>query len=330
MALEKVDLDMQNAQDKPLVAVWMLAYNHAEYIQQAVEGVMTQKTNFNVRLFLSEDCSPDSTREICINLANKYGDRIDLYLPEENVGVVGEDNLAIRTYKRCFESGADYVALCEGDDYWTDENKLQKQIDFLESNPEYALSCHNAQILHQNNGEKELFNKKNIERIDIELLLNEWVIPTASVVFRNNKATLPEFFYASTHGDLTLYLMLIQKGKFKYFNFPGCVYRKHDQGIMNSFKGIDFNNKQIDYFKRLDEYLNFMYQSIIRFKISKLMLSNSYWYLTINDKKAASKEVVKAIRAHYSAITKGAYYLLACLLPLRFNTLLKLFGRGSE
>jgi glycosyltransferase involved in cell wall biosynthesis len=124
----------------------MITYNHEKYISQAIESVLMQKTNFSLELVIGEDCSADTTRKICIDYKNKYPDFIKLSLPDKNLGMVSN---FIYTLLTCTGK---YIALCEGDDCWTDPYKLQKQVDFLDKNPEYSL-VHSDIVLIDTNGE---------------------------------------------------------------------------------------------------------------------------------------------------------------------------------
>src|SRR5271157_958173 len=130
----------------PLVAVFMVTYNHEQFIAQAIESVMMQKTNFPYKLFIGEDCSTDGTADICRNLKSKYKDRIELHINQKNLGASPNSNQLLEV---CYRSGAKYVALLEGDDYWTDKQKLQIQVAFLEANPEYGSCCHRYKVLDQ-------------------------------------------------------------------------------------------------------------------------------------------------------------------------------------
>ncbi|MDF1549683.1 MAG: glycosyltransferase, partial [Bacteroidales bacterium] len=126
------------------LSVCMITYNHEKYIGQAIEGVLMQKTNFDIELLIGEDFSNDNTRNICMGYKNKYPDKIKLLLREKNIGMMRNFIQTLNTCK------GKYIALCDGDDYWTDPLKLQKQVDFLEANPEYALCYHRVNILTHN------------------------------------------------------------------------------------------------------------------------------------------------------------------------------------
>ena len=126
---------------KMKVSVCIITYNHARFIGQALESALMQKTNFDYEIVIGEDCSTDNTGLICKKYAEMYPDKIRLLQNDKNLGV-------IENFKRTlYACKGEYVALLEGDDYWTDELKLQKQVDFLESNRDYAIVFHNAEIL---------------------------------------------------------------------------------------------------------------------------------------------------------------------------------------
>ncbi|MFC1793548.1 glycosyltransferase [Planctomycetota bacterium] len=117
----------------PLVSAAMITYNHAPYIADAIEGILQQETNFPFELVIGEDCSTDGTREIVLNYQKKYPDIIKIITSDKNVGSCKN---TVRTERAC---RGKYIAYCEGDDYWHHPLKLQKQIDFLETHPDYGL-----------------------------------------------------------------------------------------------------------------------------------------------------------------------------------------------
>ncbi|WP_243349656.1 glycosyltransferase [Parabacteroides sp. FAFU027] len=212
--------------DKPIVSVCMITYNHEKYITQAIESIVSQKCNFPIELIIGEDCSTDDTRRICIEYQDKYPQIIRLLLPDSNLGVMGNFTETI------MESKGKYIALCEGDDYWTDELKLQKQIDFLEANQIYVISYHNSMILKgdQFYG-KVLTETGNLSPDDIFL---GKIIPTQTVVFRNLKKELPESFKRVFNGDTYLFCWLANqtnKGAYFHSDIKDSVYRHHDGGV---------------------------------------------------------------------------------------------------
>ena len=125
------------------VSVHMITYNHERFIAQAIEGVLMQQTDFAVELVIGEDCSTDGTRAIVRRYGERYPERIRLLLQERNLGARAN---ALATLNAC---RGQYIALCEGDDYWTDPTKLQKQVDFLESHPECSLCFHRVLVVYE-------------------------------------------------------------------------------------------------------------------------------------------------------------------------------------
>ncbi len=254
MDLEKLDLDMQSGNKAPLLSIWMVTYNQELYIEEAIESVMMQKTNFNYKLYIGEDLSNDKTREICIKLKEKYSSKIELFLNEINVG--GTQN-ALRIYKHCFNSGTKYVALLEGDDYWTDPYKLQKQVDFLEANPDYVLSFHKIKILKPNGELVDDFITKVPENYETQETLARLgnYIHTPSVVFRNVIKEFPPEFSLSPIGDYFLYMLLSEYGKLKYFDEEMAVYR-YGVGIHSTHTQIKMAKANFKLFTLLLSYFN--------------------------------------------------------------------------
>ncbi len=225
--------------NNPLVSVCMITYNHEDYIEQALEGILMQKANFSFELVIGEDGSKDSTLRICKEYEEKYNNIIRLLPTERNLGMLPN---FLRTIKACTGK---YIALCEGDDYWIDPLKLQKQVDFLEANPEYSMCFHNAVVHYEDIDEKEhLFAQiENRDYTGIEIY-RSWIIPTASVVFVqkviesnlyiNYNKIIAHSKYLSV-GDLPLFVSASFLGKIRAIPENMSVYRKHIGGIINSF-----------------------------------------------------------------------------------------------
>ena len=211
---------------KPLVSVIMITYGHEKYIEEAIRGVFLQKTNFPLELIISNDNSPDSTDEIVKNIIKYAPENISVnYIHHpENIGMHHNFTSALRTAQ------GKYIAVCEGDDYCTDENKLKKQIDFLEKNEDFTLTFHNVFI---RNGEtlradldyEKRLSSKNVYTIN-DLSKGNF-IHTLSVVFRNMEIEFPEWYYTSFLGDYPIWLWLSKKGKIKYFPEKMGVYREN-------------------------------------------------------------------------------------------------------
>jgi glycosyltransferase involved in cell wall biosynthesis len=252
MILVKKDLDML-LNNIPFVAIYMITYNHEAFIAKAIESVMMQKTSFDFKLYIGEDNSTDNTAEVCKFLKEKYPQKIELFLNEKNLGA----NLnAKQIFAASFSSGAEYIALLEGDDYWTDPLKLQKQVDFLEANPDYVLCFHQVSILNTNGEIVDDFITKvpeNYETIETLARLGNY-IHTPSVVFRNIIKEFPFEFSQSPIGDYFLYLMIAEHGKLKYLEEKMAVYR-HGVGVFSSESDLNIVKSSCKLFTCLLSYL---------------------------------------------------------------------------
>ena len=233
---------------KPSVAIFMITYNHENYIRQAVKGVVAQKTNFPYKIFIGEDCSTDNTRDVCVELQQEYPEKITLLLHEKNIGIM--QNAAL-IYNKCIEYGK-YTAICEGDDYWIDENKLQKQVDFLEQNPDFNICCHRAMYLNEKN--RVLKTPKALKQsvFTQEDVANHNFLQTLTEVFRNSAwKGLSEGYFNSISGDYFVNMMLSENGKIKYLPDVMAVYRQHQFGSWHSLgaiKGIENTLAVLNYY----------------------------------------------------------------------------------
>lgn len=218
------------------VSVLMITYNHEPFIAQAIDGVLMQKTTFQIELVIGEDCSTDRTREICIAYQAKYPNIIKLKLPERNLGMMPN---FIQTLNYCTGK---YIALCEGDDYWTDPYKLQKQVNFLEKNSDVMLCFTNSFVLNDSNKQTKKWPIILENRVyDPQEIMFDLVVPTCSAVFRKPDFSIlkkrlrnPNYIF----GDIILWLTLADYGKIFCINEPMVVYRKNDGSAAFSL-GID-------------------------------------------------------------------------------------------
>lgn len=214
-----------------MVSVCMITYGHENYIAEAIEGVLMQKCNFHIELIIADDCSPDNTATV-VNRIIKNDTRAHIIRYTRHAQNKGMINNFIWALEQC---KGKYIALCEGDDYWTDPLKLQKQVDFLEGNENFTLCAHETEIVFEDVPVKEKFYKKpntgNFE-FAFEDEFDNHFIPTASVLFRSEFVkTLPECFKNCISGDIALFLYLLSKGSGYYFESRMAVKRRNPGGI---------------------------------------------------------------------------------------------------
>ncbi len=210
-----------------MVSVNMLAYNHGKYIGQAIDSILMQKTNFDYEIIIGEDCSKDETRKIVLDYQEKYPDKIRLLLHKSNVGMM--QNFT-DTIKMCIGK---YIALLEGDDFWSDPYKLQMQVEFLEKHDEFGLVHTDADVLFEKTG--NIIKRYNFakewyipEGYIFDELLPRMFIKTLTVMFRSalTKKYLEEVDSIHwTIGDHPLFIYISKFSKVKYFNYSTGVYR---------------------------------------------------------------------------------------------------------
>ena len=257
------------------VDVLMMAYNHEQFIAQAIESILAQKTNFSFRLIIGEDYSPDGTRRICQEYAAKYPSQILLIDRDKNVGPYVN---FVEIYHSCT---APYIAMCEGDDYWTDTGKLQKQIDFLDMNPTYGICFHKS--IERNEKDEEVITNEGLkETLDIEDLVSKgWFMRTASYVYRNGLFDeFPDWFFKVKATDYALHILLAKGGaKIKFLDEVMSVYRIHQGGIsanMHSNKEKSLNER-IQLKLYIDEHLEYKYHELIESQIYQYRESLFYF-----------------------------------------------------
>lgn len=202
----------------------MITYGHEKFIAEAINGVLIQECDFEVELIIANDCSPDQTHEVIQKIIDNHPKSfwIKYIKHDENIGMMPNFVFAIQQCK------GEYIALCEGDDYWTDPLKLQKQVDFLKANPDYVLSFHKIDVLKPNGEIVDDFITivpENHETIETLARLGNY-IHTPSVLFRNVIKEFPFEFEQSPIGDYFLYMMLAEHGKLKYLKDKMAVYRE--------------------------------------------------------------------------------------------------------
>jgi RimJ/RimL family protein N-acetyltransferase/glycosyltransferase involved in cell wall biosynthesis len=215
----RMELDLERS-SKPIVSVFVMVYNHEKYLYDAIEGILFQKCNFDFEIVVGEDFSNDNSRNILIQYQEKYPGKFKLLLHNKNIGAVQNQELVL---KNC---NGKYISFCEGDDFWTDSYKLQKQIDFLESNEDFILCYHNTKILNNGFLEDDYFIHKKIPQISYyhDLLCFGNYIQTSSVVFVNNINLLP-FEKLSNLNDYILWFWISKFGKIYRFDEYMSVYR---------------------------------------------------------------------------------------------------------
>lgn len=206
----------------------MTTYNQQALVAQAIEGVLLQKTDFPIELHIGDDASTDDTGRICEEYAENYPSVIRYHRRSQNLGMM--ENL-IATLAEC---EGDYIAICEGDDYWIDESKLQIQYNLLESDPRLSFSAHNHYILKKGKlaeAYKEL--PDGVWVMDANDYMRNPHFQTASYFFRRQAVpeSFPEWYHDVLAGDHFLVLLIAERGNIGFINKRMSVFRTYDSSV---------------------------------------------------------------------------------------------------
>lgn len=220
--------------DHPLVSIVCNTYNHGRYIESAIKGFLIQETDFPFEILIYDDASTDETASVIKKYENEYPALIKPLYQKENQYSLGKDVFEMNLER----SKGKYIAVCEGDDYWTDCHKLQKQVCFLEEHLNYTMCFHASFIEKENEALKSNIACESIETRDYsaEEIFAKWTVPTASVVFRKDVLFMPlkrksDFI----NGDIVLFLRCCECGKIFGFCDKMSVYRLNSQSVTQNW-----------------------------------------------------------------------------------------------
>ena len=268
------------------VAVWCITYNQKDFIKDALNGFVMQKTNFPFVVIVHDDKSTDGTTDIILEYAQKYPEIIIPVIETENQWSKGGLKHIVNIMNSHYRIGK-YIAFCEGDDYWTSPNKLQTQIDFLESHPEYSMCFHSAKKKYECNSIAWI-NCEHIEDKDYDAtdLFVNWTVPTASVVCRKEAME----FYANIKGaeriqnyDIFIILSCAMTGKIRGISKQMSVYRIQGEGLTYNQKALikcKMNNPE--HFMCLKENFPIVNSKPVDETISKTLFERAMIQVNIN------------------------------------------------
>jgi glycosyltransferase involved in cell wall biosynthesis len=269
----------------PKVSVLMITYNHEPFIRQALDSVLMQKTSFPVELVVGEDCSTDRTRDIVSEYQRKHPQIVRALLPERNQGQI--PNVAA-TLAAC---RGDYIAILEGDDYWTAPDKLQCQTDFLDAHPECAISFHKALMIFEDNTQAPRECPEDAPEVStLEDLLecqHGNLIPTCSAVWRRGLfERIPDWVEEVGFSDWPIHVMNARRGKIGFLNRCMAIYRVHPGGVWSSQDGRSVTDRWVKALEYMNRELNYEYDSLCRSSIFRRLYGYSVESLARRDADA--------------------------------------------
>ena len=313
------------------VTVVCISYNQEEYIAEALESFVNQKTTFLYQIFVGDDCSSDRTPEIIIRYSKRYPGIVVPFLREKNLGPQ-RNSLSM-----CFLAKSPYIAVCDGDDYWIDPLKLQKQYEYMESNPDINFSYGKTEIMPTPNwsgygyyipddqGRYILPDcLPNYKRKEPPLsafdFMNEFMVGhTSSFFFRWNYALdIPDWYYEGVYGDMPLRLMQMGSGKAGYIDDVVSAYRVNETGVFSSYEF----REELFYHTRL-EYVRWIWGMLVWYEQSgiseypkvqlenrlKLEVNNLIWACTQLEDYAPLQELIDKYPGATTYVMR--YYLSA-------------------
>lgn len=261
-----------------MVSICCITYNQEKYIAEALDGFLIQKVDFNYEIIIGDDCSTDGTRNIIEDYCERYPGKIQLLKKDANEGAVKNILRTLKTAK------GKYIAMCDGDDYWTDSRKLQMQVDFMENHPDSSICCHYSRVIDENGDlvyqstapvrmeftyEDVLLGKKDETRVCTMMMRNSDHLKHIS----NH-----DWFYQVYSADtfFKLYVLAYQKGKIYVLPEVMAVYRLHREGVWSMIDSKVRKGKMIDDFNILIN--NFSYSARYKKELLKIYLMQYFLF----------------------------------------------------
>lgn len=264
--------------EETMVSICCITYNHEKYIAEALDGFLMQETDFNYEIIIGDDCSTDATKSIIEDYCERYPGRIQLISYEENIGAIKN-----MLYTQNSAKGK-YIALCDGDDYWTNPKKLQMQVDFMQNHPDSSICCHYSRVIDENGDlvyedsdpirleftfEDVLVGRKNETRVCTMMMKN-------SDHLKHIKSQ--EWFYNVYSADTFFKLYVLSKPRAKLYVLPEvmAVYRLHKDGVWSMIDAQVRKRKMIDDFNILIK--NFSYSAQHKKELLKIYLMEYFLF----------------------------------------------------
>jgi glycosyltransferase involved in cell wall biosynthesis len=243
------------------LSIGLITYNHRAFIEQAVSGILAQRTNFEYEIIVGEDYSTDGTRQILLRMQEEHPGKICMLDAGRNLGMIQN---YIRTFEAC---RGEYVALLDGDDYWCDENKLQRQVDFLDQNPEYSISFHAVRWTYEDHSlpDKVVRPKRGAGPYDLsDLLVSMFVTTCSAVVRRSAVGEFPGWIQVVKTMDYPIMVLAAGNGKIGYIDDVMAIYRVHSGGLWTSMNMIDRLITNLVLLENANPHFSLRYDNIVQ------------------------------------------------------------------
>lgn len=267
----------------PTVSICCTTYNHEPYIAEAIDGFLMQETDFPFEILIRDDCSTDKTASIVKEYADKYPNLIKPVFEKENTFSKGVKPMP-QLYKI---AKGKYIALCEGDDYWTDPLKLMMQVNFLENNLDYMMCFTSSENYDQSKKTVIRQFPNYLEDKDYTLIeiFKSNITNTCTVMYRNINMEFPSIFQTFALGDWPTHILYAQQGKIRYIAKNTAIYRVHIGGIWTSSQDITKIENSINMLLGMNTYFERKYEKEIHESIARLVLLEAFKYFQMKEVK---------------------------------------------
>lgn len=280
----------------PVISVFVITYNHEPFIAAALEGIVNQQVECPMEVIIGEDCSTDGTYAICRAYAEKYPSLIRLLPSERNLKMMGN---FLRTLHEC---KGEYIAFCEGDDYWTDPDKLRKQLSFLKANPSMVFAFHGSKTFDERTRTFGTYYRHPgfmTGVIDKATLFEKGggAFVSPSIMFRRSLLTYPDWFLNAPTGDFPLLLLAVATGDIGYMEDEMCVVRQ--------FTGVSWSES----FKSLEAYQQYYEKESSLIEAFDQSTGHRFasWLQSFNQLRAY-RLLIRYFHANRSWISRAGYF----------------------
>ncbi len=292
------------------ISIMLITYNHEKYIGQALDSILMQETEYEFEIIVIEDCSTDKTRDVIMEYVEKYPKKIKAFFNPKNIGTLDPPQQKV-THEGLKRLTGDYFAILEGDDYWSSPHKLQKQISFLENNPDFIACAHNTIKKYEDGSQpphRFLYWENTKDRHTVDDFILGSFFHATTMVYRNFfRGKPPSFFRSKWSCDIFMNIYYANYGDIKYFDDDMAVYRAHAGGsysTMSPMSGALFN---INGLRNYNRWFGYLYLKSFSFQISRRC------QLLLEDKAIVLPAFT---RLKYYSI--GSYYNLTFIFLSRF------------
>lgn len=295
------------------VSVSVTTYGHERYIARALDGILMQETPFDFEVVVGDDLSTDRTRDVVLAYRDRHPDRIRTVFPERNLGGGGK-LMFVETVRAC---RGEYVAMLDGDDYWTAPDKLRRQAEFLDAHRECSLVFHDAlRVREDGSAPPERYVPPGHPQFSgvEELLLSNFIPSPSPMVRREVMAEFPAWFFASPWGDYPLYFMAAERGLLGYVDEVMAVYRVHPAGLWSRLDAVAQARSSVAFYDTLPAEMRARHRGTLARVLARRHYAVARAHAECGQVAATARHLWTSLRADPRSAKVGHLQLLRMLL----------------